>query len=544
MRQNLPVNDVETMLPEHAFIYSRTDLKGVIVEANEAFASVSGFERHEMIGQPHNIVRHPDMPGEAFADLWQELKSGRPWRAIVKNRRKDGGFYWVVANVSPVREGGQVVGYQSVRSRPTRAEIDAAATAYQRIRQGDQRLTIEQGRVVNRRAAGIARLLSLPVQLTLIGVVALLGAAMRLAGARFTGGGVGTLLDVLAVASALYGLFFLFAYVPRLQGDLRGFADWIGQLLTSGNLRQRIDSPRSDVVGTVIRQTDRFVSSVQATVQGMADVAAQVGDATRDVGRGVQQVQDAASKQNMATASATAAVDEVTGLIARVAENARATHGVASQTGGVSRAGASESEEACAAISCLAETVRLSAEQVETLGQRSTEISQITSVIKEIADQTNLLALNAAIEAARAGEQGRGFAVVADEVRKLAERTGKATQQISDLVSVIHAETTTAVDGMRAGATQVGEGVQRVTASKQILQRIKVEMDETIRRVEEISQASIGQNAAMAQLAENVRQVSAMTGASVSLASQTDAMVRELTAMVDRMEKAVGQFSV
>ncbi|HAY28167.1 MAG TPA: chemotaxis protein, partial [Candidatus Accumulibacter sp.] len=157
MRQNLPVNDVETMLPEHAFIYSRTDLKGVIVEANEAFASVSGFERHEMIGQPHNIVRHPDMPGEAFADLWHELKSGRPWRAIVKNRRKDGGFYWVVANVSPVREGGQVVGYQSVRSRPTRAEIDAAATAYQRIRQGDQRLTIEQGRVVNRRAAGIAR---------------------------------------------------------------------------------------------------------------------------------------------------------------------------------------------------------------------------------------------------------------------------------------------------------------------------------------------------------------------------------------------------
>ncbi|HAY28168.1 MAG TPA: chemotaxis protein, partial [Candidatus Accumulibacter sp.] len=111
---------------------------------------------------------------------------------------------------------------------------------------------------------------------------------------------------MLAVASALYGLFFLFAYVPRLQGDLRGFADWIGQLLTSGNLRQRIDSPRSDVVGTVIRQTDRFVSSVQATVQGMADVAAQVGDATRDVGRGVQQVQDAASKQNMATASATA----------------------------------------------------------------------------------------------------------------------------------------------------------------------------------------------------------------------------------------------
>ncbi len=544
MRQNLPVTDVETMLPENAFIYSRTDLKGVIVEANEAFASVSAFERQEMVGQSHNIVRHPDMPVEAFADLWRELKSGRPWRGIVKNRRKDGGFYWVVANVSPVREGGHVVGYQSVRSRPTRAEIDATASAYQRIRQGDPRLRIEQGRVVNRRAASIARLLSLPVQLTLVGSVALFGAAMRLGGTSFSGGVLGTLLDLLAVASVLYGLFFLFAYVPRLHGDLHGFAEWLEQLLTSGNLRQRIDSPRSDLIGTVIRQTDRFVSSVQATVQGMADVAAQVGDATRDVGRGVQQVQEATGKQNVATASATAAVDEVTALIARVADNARATQAVASQTGGVSRAGAKESEQACAAIGSLAETVRLSAEQVETLGQRSTEISQITSVIKEIADQTNLLALNAAIEAARAGEQGRGFAVVADEVRKLAERTGKATQQISDLVTAIHDETTTAVDGMRAGATQVGEGVERVTSSKEILQRINAEMDETIRRVEEISQASVGQTAAMSQLAENVRQVSAMTAACVALASQTDVMVVELTAMVDRMEKSVGQFSL
>ncbi len=134
--------------------------------------------------------------------------------------------------------------------------------------------------------------------------------------------------------------------------------------------------------------------------------------------------------------------------------------------------------------------------------------------------------------------------MVADEVRKLAERTGKATQQISDLVTAIHAETTTAVDGMRAGAAQVGEGVERVTSSKEILQRIKVEMDETIRRVEEISQASVGQNAAMAQLGENVRQVSAMTAACVALASQTDSMVVELTAMVDRMEKSVGQFSL
>lgn len=102
MKINQPVTNVETLLPEGEFIYSSTDLKGVIVEANEAFVRISNFTRDEMIGQSHNMVRHPDMPPEAFADLWRDLKAGRPWRGIVKNRRKDGGFYWVVANVSEV----------------------------------------------------------------------------------------------------------------------------------------------------------------------------------------------------------------------------------------------------------------------------------------------------------------------------------------------------------------------------------------------------------------------------------------------------------
>ncbi|MCM8580158.1 PAS domain-containing protein, partial [Accumulibacter sp.] len=134
MRNNQPVTMIETLIPEGEFIYSRTDLKGVIEEANEAFAAISGYTREEMIGQPHNMVRHPDMPEAAFADLWTDLKAGRPWRGLVKNRRKDGGYYWVVANASPVREEGRTVGYQSVRARPTRQEIAAAEEAYRRIR--------------------------------------------------------------------------------------------------------------------------------------------------------------------------------------------------------------------------------------------------------------------------------------------------------------------------------------------------------------------------------------------------------------------------
>jgi aerotaxis receptor len=152
MKINQPVTNVETLLPEGEFIYSSTDLKGVIVEANEAFVRISNFTRDEMIGQSHNMVRHPDMPPEAFADLWRDLKAGRPWRGIVKNRRKDGGFYWVVANVSPVRENGQLIGYQSVRARPTREEIAAADGAYKRIKAGDHSIRVEHGRVVKKPA--------------------------------------------------------------------------------------------------------------------------------------------------------------------------------------------------------------------------------------------------------------------------------------------------------------------------------------------------------------------------------------------------------
>lgn len=181
MKVNLPVTDVETLLPEGEFIYSRTDHKGVITEANEAFCRISAYTREDMIGKSHNIVRHPDVPPAAFEDLWRDLKQGRPWRGIVKNRRKDGGFYWVVANVSPVRENGQVIGYQSVRSRPSRKEISSASAAYARIAEGDRTIYIEHGRIVRRRPAIIDTFLSLRSQMTMAGVAGVLPSTILLA---------------------------------------------------------------------------------------------------------------------------------------------------------------------------------------------------------------------------------------------------------------------------------------------------------------------------------------------------------------------------
>ncbi|MGZ4955712.1 MAG: PAS domain-containing protein, partial [Methylobacter sp.] len=149
MKINMPVTNVEFTLMESDCIVSKTDLKGIITYINEDFIRISGFTKEELIGVSHNVVRHPDMPTEAFEDLWKSLKAGRPWTGLVKNRCKNGDYYWVLANAAPVYENNQLVGYMSVRSKPIPAQIEAADNAYRQFREGKAvNLKIQDGKVV------------------------------------------------------------------------------------------------------------------------------------------------------------------------------------------------------------------------------------------------------------------------------------------------------------------------------------------------------------------------------------------------------------
>ena len=542
MKINMPVTNVETLLPANEFIYSATDLKGIIVEANEAFAKLSDFTREELIGKPHNTVRHPDMPQEAFEDLWRDLKAGRPWRGIVKNRRQDGGFYWVVANASPVRENGQIVGYQSVRSRPSREEVSVAERAYQRLKNGDKSLRIEHGRVVRGASRRRIDLASLRSQMNLSGIIVLI-LAFGIVAEHL---GKLTIPDWLmlpvAALAILHVAWYLGLYATRLHRDLAATKNWLSHLLSSGDMTRPIEISRSDVIGDIATETNTFASSVQATMQGIADIARQVDDATNYVHSGMKISHASAIKQSDATASAAAAIEQVTVSIGEVARHATVTKETATHTGEISRHGASVTHDATLTIQILADTVHKSAEQVESLGQRSAEISKVTDVIKEIADQTNLLALNAAIEAARAGETGRVFAVVADEVRKLAERTAKATEEIGGMIESIRRETQEAVDGMRTGAQHVAEGVTLVHGAEQSLRDINTEMEKTMQMVADITHASNEQQEAMNELARNVENVASMTGENVSVVDQTGAAVESLKTVVTRMQKTITQY--
>jgi len=148
MRLNLPITDIEYPVPEGEILVSKTDLNGIITYCNLIFVKVSGYSREELIGSPHNLLRHPDMPPEAFADMWKSNQANKPWRGLVKNRRKDGRYYWVEANVTPLIENGKTVGYVSFRYTATPEKIAQTAAAYEEIRAGSSRLRINDGEIV------------------------------------------------------------------------------------------------------------------------------------------------------------------------------------------------------------------------------------------------------------------------------------------------------------------------------------------------------------------------------------------------------------
>ncbi|HEU0189316.1 MAG TPA: methyl-accepting chemotaxis protein [Gallionella sp.] len=679
--KNTYVSQKEVPFPAGAVLVSKTDTKGIITYANDAFVALSGYSREELVGTSHNIVRHPDMPPSAFKWLWDTLKEERPWRGTVKNRRKNGDHYWVRATVAPVVEGGQITGYVSVRKAPTRNQIAEAEGLYKELNQsgaqvvskyerfkfknwslkaklqfmiqasliivlgtaqlfisadlreepkklaiekGDQlaneiidsanmlMVTGQIGEVNNRKlllhkigsskSVKSARLVRAKPVVDLYGpglpeeqvdndaqrqaieskkqsitfmndergapvvrVITPYMASKDFHGTDCTGCHVaqeGTVLGASDVVIDLKSdgdkvfrtemqmlggqlalqvfLYFFIGYCVNkyVRGPARVVSNEFRNIM-EGNLDTELDLSIRDEMGSLLCEIQTMQCYLRTMVDEIATPVGQMQQRIMDMDARVSSVADnAVGEQDHIQQIASAmeefsqSIVEVAGMAADSLNDARAMQEVINTNADRMQG------QINPAMSKAVDTVQSSSKTITDLSAAIQKIGAIANAIKDIAEQTNLLALNAAIEAARAGEQGRGFAVVADEVRKLAERTAASTKDIAGTIGEINAISEIAVKSMQGAIADVEAGVALVHLSSEGLKKIRVAMVNVDERMEHIAAAAREQSAASESVTNSLERVTSLVDNNAQSAKDAKLAAEELAGSAGELKKA------
>ncbi|MBA5636493.1 PAS domain-containing protein [Duganella sp. LX20W] len=501
MRSNFPVTQNEYPFPKGQTLVSTTDTKGRILYCNSTFIEVSGFSKEELLGQPHNLVRHPDMPEEAYRDMWATISAGKPWSAPVKNRRRNGDYYWVIANATPLMNDGTPIGYMSVRTEATREQIRAAEQLYAAMREekqrGKQTLRLSGGSVMSDTLKGrLARLfrfgLSANILLALLAVVLINAVVGALIPPDLPAAGPGFFVF------KLFTLFCAWRYLSGLMVKPLDVLINAANTMAAGDLTRIVARTRHDQLGELQQALAQLNVNILSIVRDAREQSMVMLQGTHEIAQGNSELSNRTELQAANLEKTAAAIDQISGTVRQTTEAADQANKLSEQ------------------VSEVAEHSRVAVDEVNSTMQEiqaaSGRISEITQVIDSIAFQTNILALNAAVEAARAGEQGRGFAVVASEVRALAQRTSGAAKEIKQLIDDSggkveqgHAKTAAA----QVTLNKAVDGVRRVSA---LVSAISSASHEQLTGISEVNRAVTELDGITQQNAAMVEEMAAAAG--------------------------------
>jgi aerotaxis receptor len=690
LKNNQPVTQREVDYKESDVFVTRTDLKGIVTSANEAFCRIAGFQESELLGKSHNLVRHPDMPEWAFRSLWDTIKSGHPWRGIVKNRCKNGDHYWVRATVSPIKRQGQVIGYLSLRKKPSRQEVTQAEALYRAQPNAAPGTGFSIGKWFS--GLGLQMKIALLIQ-PLLFILLSLGtyavyhqietsivsdaigegesAAMQLiddanmlmlagkisdtanrqllikkviegqdlvslrlvrteqvvkqfgpglpeerlddplvqstieasvkAGKSipYTGlyraddkkllriitpymvshdfhgtdctschqvevgssnGASDMTIDLsvnFARLNVLIGqivagqivlqiaLFFIMGWALR-RYVIRPVSDVCGHLneISDGDFSRMVDINGRDEIGDLLCATQTNKVLMGAVIDQIGAAVKEIDNSTVHLSQSVGETCASSRAQSEASYSMAADIEEISSSIERVAENAGDVRQTSDASAKAAQKGGVTVSEVIADMSEIRSGVSAASDAVRLLGERSSQINGIVKTIKEIADQTNLLALNAAIEAARAGEQGRGFAVVADEVRKLAEKTSSSTASIAIVVDGIDKGTQETIRMIETVVEKVHHGEELAGAAGDAIEEISQGSGKLMTDVAGIASSLREQSNANRDIATQVEKITQMADQNSASIKRVDGSVKALEALSGGLKRLTDMFRI
>lgn len=523
MKINHPVSDVEKKFSATSNILSTTDLKGAITYANQDFCDVAEFALDELAKKSHNIVRHPDMPPAAFDNLWTYLKKQKSWMGLVKNRCKGGDYYWVDAFVMPIKKGKEVVEYQSVRFVPDSDHLQRAEACYKDINEGKTPIAL-RGRFF-------------PVWLKVF-FASVLGFSPLIALSLWSNS------ESLSVSlPALFFSLLMTALLVKFSlGRLQRLANASKEVFDN-ELMKYIYTGGKDEISQLELALKMTRTELRSIVGRIKDSSEQIQSAANDSHAVMQKTANNADKQQNEIHQLATAIEEMTASFEEVARNCEETSTNAEQATDLVDESYQISNNAIESNKALVSEIAKSTETINVLVQQSQDITSVLDVIKAIAEQTNLLALNAAIEAARAGEQGRGFAVVADEVRTLAQRTQKSTEEIEQMISRLQNGTQQAVNAMGKSKASCESCVEDIKRSGESMEKISSSIQQIAGMSFQIASASEEQSCVASDISRNICNISMDADSSAENAQQALSLTEVLTEQAKGQGSLVEQFT-